>query len=84
MITAPLMTELLPLAQVKRERRESNEPLEFWTDGAVCVSCWRMSFRERIRSFLSGRVWVTVMAAEQSNLTVSVQKRYFRELKAEG
>ncbi len=35
--------------------------LEVYTDGMTCLSCWRMSFRERLRALLFGRVWLWVV-----------------------
>lgn len=40
----------------------SKEPLPVFTDGNQCVSCWGLSFLDRIRMLLTGRVWVGVMS----------------------
>lgn len=37
------------------------EPLSVWTDGEQCVSCWKMSPRERLSALLFGRVWLAVL-----------------------
>ena len=35
-------------------------PLEVWKDKDRCVSCWRLSLRERLSALLFGRVWLHV------------------------
>lgn len=37
-------------------------PLPVWTDGEQCVSCWRMSWRERLSALLFGRVWLAILS----------------------
>ena len=32
------------------------------TDGCECLSCWKMSWKERLSALLFGRVWVSVMS----------------------
>jgi len=41
---------------------EECSSLEVYTDGMTCLSCWRMSFRERFRALLFGRVWLWVVS----------------------
>lgn len=38
--------------------------LEVFTDGKGCVSCWRMSFIERLRALLFGRIWLGVISGD--------------------
>jgi len=38
--------------------------LRVWTDGEQCVSCWRMSWRERLSALLFGRVWLQVLSGD--------------------
>ena len=42
--------------------REMNTSLGAWTEpgGHQTVSCWRMTWRERLRVLLTGRVWLHV------------------------
>ena len=35
-------------------------PLPVCTDGDVCISCWQMSWRERLAALLCGRIWLWV------------------------
>jgi hypothetical protein len=37
-------------------------PLPVWTDGRQVVSCWKLSWRERLSALLFGRVWVAVLS----------------------
>lgn len=37
------------------------EDLQVYTDGKQCVSCWKMSFKERIKVLFTGRVWLGVI-----------------------
>ncbi len=36
-------------------------PLRVYTDGRQCISCWRMSLKERLSALLFGRVWVDML-----------------------
>ena len=37
-------------------------PLPVYTDGQQCISCWRLSWRERLSALVFGRVWLSVMS----------------------
>lgn len=39
---------------------ERCSPLDVYTDGETCVSCWRLTLRERISALLFGRCWLGV------------------------
>lgn len=36
--------------------------LPVWSDGRQCVSCWRPSFKERLKILFCGRVWLGVIS----------------------
>lgn len=36
--------------------------LPVWSDGRQCVSCWKPSFRERLKILFSGKVWLGVLS----------------------
>jgi hypothetical protein len=36
--------------------------LPVWTDGTQCVSCWRLTWRERLSVLFFGRVWLAVLS----------------------
>lgn len=38
------------------------DPLPVFTDGYVCISCWRPSLRERLSILFFGRVWFSAMS----------------------
>ena len=33
-----------------------------FTDDTECVSCWKLSFKERIRALIYGKVWLGVLS----------------------
>jgi hypothetical protein len=39
-------------------------PLQVYSDGQQCVSCWRPTFRERLSILLFGKVWLFVWSGE--------------------
>ena len=39
-------------------------PLHVWTDGQECVSCWKMSWKERISALLFGKVWICILSGQ--------------------
>lgn len=49
---------------VKPESMNDKECLSLpvWNDGTQCISCWRMSFTQRLSALLFGRVWLSVMS----------------------
>lgn len=36
------------------------DDLHVWTDGERLISCWKLSFLERLEIFLFGKLWVSV------------------------
>jgi hypothetical protein len=57
------------------------EPLPIWTDGEFCVSCWKMSFRERLSALLFGRVWLAVLSGvSHEPVSVRVARSYLEEV----
>lgn len=52
-------------------------PLHIWTDGEQCVSCWHMTYRDRLNALIFGRVWVsTLTGATTPPLCVVAVKAY--------
>jgi hypothetical protein len=39
---------------------EECSPLHVYSDGEVCISCWRPSWRERLSILWHGRIWLYV------------------------
>ena len=38
--------------------------LPVWRDGQMTLSCWKMSFMERLKTLVFGRIWLYVMGGE--------------------
>ena len=56
------------------------EPLHIFTNGEQCVSCWNMTWRERLSALIFGRVWVATLSGQtQPPLFVEAAKTYLRE-----
>ena len=56
------------------------ESLHVWTDGEQCVSCWKMSWKERLLALWKGRVWCAVLSGEtQPPIFLIVQGEYLSE-----
>ena len=36
--------------------------LPVYTDGEQCISCWKLSLKEKINILLFGKVWLSVMS----------------------
>jgi hypothetical protein len=60
--------------------QDSCDPLDVWTDGKVCISRWRMTWRERIAALVFGRVWVRVYSgASQPPIALQSMRTVFQE-----
>ncbi len=54
--------------------------LPIWTNGEQCVSCWKISWRERLSALLFGRVWLAVLSGEtQPPVSIHAGKEYLKE-----
>lgn len=52
-----------------------------WSDGEECVSCWRLSWRERFSALFFGRVWVSMLTGKtQPPAYVEASNNYFKNL----
>lgn len=40
---------------------EECNSLWVYTDGKQCISCWKLSWKQRIKALLFGRVWLSVL-----------------------
>ena len=40
------------------------KPLPVFSNGVVCVSCWKLNFVERLRGLIFGRIWVQVRSGK--------------------
>lgn len=41
---------------------EECSPLWVYTDSRSCVSCWRLTWKERIKALLFGKIWLGVLS----------------------
>jgi len=55
--------------------------LPVWTDGEQCVSCWKMTLKERLSALIFGRVWLALLCGEtQPPACIIVSKEYLEEI----
>lgn len=56
-------------------------PLPIWTDGEQCVSCWKLSWRERLHALITGRVWCAVLSGRtQPPVSIASRAKYFEPI----
>lgn len=41
---------------------EECSSLWVYSDGCECISCWKLSFAQRIKALLFGRIWLSVLS----------------------
>ena len=41
---------------------EECKALWIYTDGQQCISCWKLSWQQRIAALVHGRVWLSVLS----------------------
>ena len=52
--------------------------LPVYTDGSVCISLWKMTWKERLSALFFGRVWLWVHSGEtQPPDALSVERKIF-------
>lgn len=57
------------------------DPLPVWTDGEQCVSCWQMTWRERLAALLFGRAWLSVLSGStQPPVYIEASRTYLKEV----
>jgi len=62
------------------ENVESVVDLPVWSDGEQCVSCWKLTFRERLSVLIFGHVWLALLSGNtQPPACVVATRRYFGE-----
>ena len=56
-------------------------PRAVWTDGRMCVSLWRPSWRERLSTLLFGKVWLFVVSGStQPPVAVEAARTVFEDV----
>lgn len=59
-------------------------PLPVYCDGHQCISCWRMTWRERFAALWRGKIWLSVLGGQtQPPVWVSVERTPFLKPKEE-
>lgn len=61
-IDFPQSTKVLQRPSTMTE--QECQSLHVWNDGKQCVSCWKMSFKERIKVIFHGKVWLGVLSGK--------------------
>ena len=67
---------------IKPESMTDDECGSLWVfnDGRQCISCWNMTFRQRIKALIWGRVWLSVMSGQtQPPVWVDCDKTIFKK-----
>lgn len=49
---------------LKPENMTDEECSSLWvySDGSQCISCWKMTWKQRISALLHGRIWLSVIS----------------------
>lgn len=56
--------------------------LPVYTDGKICLSCWKMSLWERLKALIFGKVWVWVHSGgTQPPIALACYKSAFKKEK---
>ena len=72
---------LTPSTRNYSDNVESVQPLPIWTDGEQCLSCWQMSWRERLSALVFGRVWLAVLSGNaQPPAFLSAARDYLKDV----
>ena len=48
------------------------KPLPVYTDGESVISCWKLSWRERLRVLFLGVVWVWILTSAETQPPMTV------------
>ncbi|KKL72143.1 hypothetical protein LCGC14_2087870 [marine sediment metagenome] len=48
------------LARPKRTTKEECGPLDVYSDGKYCISCWQGTFCDRLRFLFTNKIWLWV------------------------
>lgn len=55
------------------------DSLPIWTDGEQCISCWKMSLRERLSALLFGRAWLSLLSGQtQIPASISISRTHLQ------
>ena len=58
--------------------------LPVFTDGTLCISLWRMTWRERLSALYFGKIWLFVVSGQtQPPVSLMAKNEIFIEVKQE-
>lgn len=78
----PIMFKHQNRTLLKPSGMEACGSLPVYTDGKSCLSCWRLSFKERMKALFSGRIWLTVHGGvTQSPVSMYCGKEFLKRSK---
>ena len=66
---------------LKPESMTDEECKSLWvyTDGEQCISCWKLTFKDRIKALVFGNVWISVLSGQtQPPIWLDANKTVFR------
>ena len=64
---------------------EECKALWVYSDGNQCISCWKLSFRERLSALIHGRIWLCVLSGQtQPPVWLDCTKTVFVQEGAQG
>lgn len=69
---------------LKPQNMTDEECSSLWvfTDGRECISCWKMSFKQRLSALIHGKVWLSVLSGHtQPPVWVDCAKTVFLKQK---
>lgn len=51
---------------LKPESMTDEECSSLWvyTDGTQCISCWKMSIKQRLSALMHGRIWLSILSGK--------------------
>ena len=57
---------------------EQCSPLHIIQTGNICISCWRVSFKEKLILLFSGKLWLTVRSGQtQPPVKITIDKPFY-------
>lgn len=66
--------------EANRELTGSHRSLWVYTDGKQCISCWKLSWKQRLKALLFGKVWLSVLSGgTQPPVWLDCDKTVFEE-----
>ena len=72
---------------LKPENMTDEECSSLWvhTDGRECISCWKLSFKQRLSALFYGKVWLSVLSGyTQPPVWLDCRKTVFLKQKKDG